>query len=554
MMIPTISIDGVSMPVTRDGTNLLSNMPLGEVASQVLEQGAAFEAAVEQFQQIMAEFTTGESVQAYAQSASSDRDNGQLARSGSAASAIDSATVTTDTPASSVPVEVAGGASAPSSPGGAQKLDLPEAVATSSTPLAEEANATSVLSNWDNGHLARCGRAGVAIDGATATDSTPASFVPSPASSAPMEVTEGVSASSFPVVAQKLDLPEAVATSSDPPVEEANAASVPSNWDNGHLARCGGAGVAIDGATATDGTSASSASVEVADGSSASSSPVVATSSDPPVEEVNITRAPADWDNVCLVRYDAAGEATTSVHGVTSTPADVASRPTVVTLAADVTSGVESGASLVMGVDQSQVVASQVPVTVSPDQPLVQVGDSLGVQAKITPAVEQDLDSPVAVEQDFDSPVAVEQEPDPPVLQSAPVSVPAQMQVIDVKDVAVEPVQVVAARVAHQVVATPAQVLIEAASAVADTIVVSPGLLRGAGEVQVQLRPDVLEGTVIQISTTASGSLTVQFMPVTENMAELLEKCAPQLVTYLSERIHSVQVAVNVKRDEKLKG
>ena len=555
MMIPTISIDGVSMPVTRDGTNLLSNMPLGEVASQVLEQGAAFEAAVEQFQQIMAEFTTGESVQAYAQSASSDRDNGQLARSGSAASAIDSATVTTDTPASSVPVEVAGGASAPSSPGGAQKLDLPEAVATSSTPLAEEVNATSVLSNWDNGHLARCGRADVAIDGATATDSTPASFVPSPASSAPMEVTEGVSASSFPVVAQKLDLPEAVATSSDPPVEEANAASVPSNWDNGHLARCGGAGVAIDGATATD-------------GSSASSSPVVATSSDPPVEEVNITRAPADWDNVCLVRYDAAGEATTSVHGVVSTPADVASRPTVVTstpvevtstpaevtLAADVTSGVESGASLVMGVDQSQVVASQVPVTVSPDQPLVQVGDSLGVQAKITPAVEQDLDSPVAVEQDFDSPVAVEQELDPPVLQSAPVSVPAQMQVIDVKDVAVEPVQVVAARVAHQVVATPAQVLIEAASAVADTIVVSPGLLRGAGEVQVQLRPDVLEGTVIQISTTASGSLTVQFMPVTENMAELLEKCAPQLVTYLSERIHSVQVAVNVKRDEKLKG
>ena len=473
MMIPTISIDGVSMPVTRDGTNLLSNMPLGEVASQVLEQGAAFEAAVEQFQQIMAEFTTGESVQAYAQSASSDRDNGQLARSGSAASAIDSA---------------------------------------------------------------------------TATDVTSAS-------SAPMEVTEGVSASSFPVVAQKLDLPEAVATSSDPPVEEANAASVPSNWDNGHLARCGGAGVAIDGATATD-------------GSSASSSPVVATSSDPPVEEVNITRAPADWDNVCLVRYDAAGEATTSVHGVVSTPADVASRPTVVTstpvevtstpaevtLAADVTSGVESGASLVMGVDQSQVVASQVPVTVSPDQPLVQVGDSLGVQAKITPAVEQDLDSPVAVEQDFDSPVAVEQELDPPVLQSAPVSVPAQMQVIDVKDVAVEPVQVVAARVAHQVVATPAQVLIEAASAVADTIVVSPGLLRGAGEVQVQLRPDVLEGTVIQISTTASGSLTVQFMPVTENMAELLEKCAPQLVTYLSERIHSVQVAVNVKRDEKLKG
>ncbi len=140
------------------------------------------------------------------------------------------------------------------------------------------------------------------------------------------------------------------------------------------------------------------------------------------------------------------------------------------------------------------------------------------------------------------------------MLQAAPVAVAVQPQVIDVKNVAVEPVQVVAARVAHQVAATPAQVLIEAASAVADTIVVSPGLLRGSGEVQVQLRPDVLEGTVIRISTTAPGSLTVQFTPLNENMAALLEKCAPQLVTYLSERIHSVQVAVNVKRDEKLKG
>ena len=489
MMIPTISIDGVSMPVTRDGTNLLSNMPLGEVASQVLEQGAAFEAAVEQFQQIMAEFTTEGSGQACIQSASPERDNGQLACSGSAAGAIDGATATDVTSASSAPVEVTEGVSASSSPVVAQKLDLPETVATSSTSPAEESNTISAPSNWDNGQLARSGSATGAIDSTTVTDAPPAS-------SAPVEVTEGASAPPLPVVEQVLDLPEAVTTSSDPPVEEANT-----------------------------------------------------------------TRAPADWDNGHLVRYGAAGEATTSVRGVASTPADVAptpaevtSTPAEVTLAADVASGVESGASLVMGVDQSQVVVSQAPATVSPDQPSVQVGDSLVVQAKITPAVEQDLDSPVAVEQDLDSPVAVEQELEPPVLQSAPVSVPAQIQVIDVKDVAVEPVQVVAARVAHQVVATPAQVLIEAASAVADTIGVSPGLLRGAGEVQVQLRPDVLEGTVIQISTTASGSLTVQFMPVTENMAELLEKCAPQLVTYLSERIHSAQIAVNVKRDEKLKG
>ena len=142
----------------------------------------------------------------------------------------------------------------------------------------------------------------------------------------------------------------------------------------------------------------------------------------------------------------------------------------------------------------------------------------------------------------------------PTVLQAAPLAITPAPQAVDAQNVAVEPVQVVAARVIHQVTATPAQVLIEAAAAVADTIVVSPGLLRGSGEIQVQLRPDVLDGTVIHISTTSPGALSVQFSPTTENMAVLLEKCAPQLVTYLSERIYNFQVAVNVKRDDKSKG
>ena len=48
--------------------------------------------------------------------------------------------------------------------------------------------------------------------------------------------------------------------------------------------------------------------------------------------------------------------------------------------------------------------------------------------------------------------------------------------------------------------------------------------------------------------------MSIQFTPATAEVAALLEKCASQLVTYLSERIHNVQIAVNVKRDEKLKG
>ena len=128
-------------------------------------------------------------------------------------------------------------------------------------------------------------------------------------------------------------------------------------------------------------------------------------------------------------------------------------------------------------------------------------------------------------------------------------------QVIDFRNVLIQPSQGGVDGVAMEKrVFTPAQVLVDAAAAVADTITVSPEVLRGASEVQVQLRSDVLEGTVIRIATTVPGTLTVQFTPVTENMAALLEKCAPQLVTYLSERIHNVQIAVNVKRDEKLKG
>ena len=42
--------------------------------------------------------------------------------------------------------------------------------------------------------------------------------------------------------------------------------------------------------------------------------------------------------------------------------------------------------------------------------------------------------------------------------------------------------------------------------------------------------------------------------PATAEVAALLEKCAPQLVAYLSERVHGFSVSVNVKRDDKLKG
>ena len=91
------------------------------------------------------------------------------------------------------------------------------------------------------------------------------------------------------------------------------------------------------------------------------------------------------------------------------------------------------------------------------------------------------------------------------------------------------------------------EVLVQAAEAVADTILVSPGLLRGQGEVRIQLRPDVLEGTEIRIAVTGR-QMDVQFMPQTQDMAVLIEQCRPQLEQHLAGRIRTFQIAVVVQR------
>ncbi len=93
----------------------------------------------------------------------------------------------------------------------------------------------------------------------------------------------------------------------------------------------------------------------------------------------------------------------------------------------------------------------------------------------------------------------------------------------------------------------PAQVLVEAARAVADTLLVTPGLLRGEGEIRIQLRPDVLDGTEIHIAV-AGRQLSVAFMPPTPELAALIEQSRPQLTAHLAERIHSFQIAVDVRR------
>ena len=110
---------------------------------------------------------------------------------------------------------------------------------------------------------------------------------------------------------------------------------------------------------------------------------------------------------------------------------------------------------------------------------------------------------------------------------------------------ALAPVDVVRTQAAQPL--PPAQVLVEAAQAVADTLLVSPGLLRGQGEVVVRLRPDVLEGTEVRIAVTGR-QLDVQFQPTTVDMAALLENCRTQIANHLTAKIATFNVTVDVRK------
>lgn len=93
----------------------------------------------------------------------------------------------------------------------------------------------------------------------------------------------------------------------------------------------------------------------------------------------------------------------------------------------------------------------------------------------------------------------------------------------------------------------PAEAFLEAANAVAETLLVTPGLLRGEGEIRVRLRPDVLAGSEIQIAV-AGRQLSVLFVPQTPEVALLIEQNRPQLEQQLAAHVHQFQLSVGVVR------
>ena len=201
--------------------------------------------------------------------------------------------------------------------------------------------------------------------------------------------------------------------------------------------------------------------------------------------------------------------------------------------------------------ESSSVVSPGVPV-----RPDVAVVDESSVVAFAARRGRRALPSEGAVPGAVPSVLSAPSAPSASPASSAPPALPVSFVVPEVSAPAAAPTAAPVTAVEAVVAAftpsaaravEPVQVLVEAARAVADTLLVTPGLLRGEGEIRIQLRPDVLDGTEIHI-VVAGRQLTVAFTPPTPDLVALIEQSRPQLTAHLAERIHSFQIAVDVRR------
>ena len=249
-----------------------------------------------------------------------------------------------------------------------------------------------------------------------------------------------------------------------------------------------------------------------------------------------------------------------SVPSTTSAPPALSAPPVPPTLAVpsapptlvggDVLGAPRPGAE-VPPAESSPVVSPGVPV-----RPDAAVEDESSVAAFAARRGRRVLPSEGAVQKAASSAPSAPSAPSASPAPSAPSALPVSLAVPEVSAPAAAPIAAPVTAVEAVVAAftpsaaravEPAQVLVEAARAVADTLLVTPGLLRGEGEIRIQLRPDVLDGTEIHI-VVAGRQLTVAFTPPTPDLVALIEQSRPQLTAHLAERIHAFQIAVDVRR------
>ena len=92
------------------------------------------------------------------------------------------------------------------------------------------------------------------------------------------------------------------------------------------------------------------------------------------------------------------------------------------------------------------------------------------------------------------------------------------------------------------------EVVNNVAEAIADQILVTPSLVRGEGQMIVRLKPEVLDGSEIRLSSE-SGTLAVEIVPSTPNAAKLAMEAMPRLETALAEHVSTFrQVSVSVRK------
>ena len=91
------------------------------------------------------------------------------------------------------------------------------------------------------------------------------------------------------------------------------------------------------------------------------------------------------------------------------------------------------------------------------------------------------------------------------------------------------------------------QNLVEMVDKVCASIQASFSEIRGQGEVRIQLKPDMLDGTVVHL--VASGkTMTVTFQPATSEAQRVLENNITQFEQHLAGSIHNYQIAVSVRK------
>ena len=87
--------------------------------------------------------------------------------------------------------------------------------------------------------------------------------------------------------------------------------------------------------------------------------------------------------------------------------------------------------------------------------------------------------------------------------------------------------------------------LVEVAEAVADTILVTPALVRGEGKVTIRLKPTVLDGSEIHLEAKGT-KITVTIAPATDAAQQIVEQSKAQLAQTLVQRLPSFQFAVMI--------